>query len=117
VQALLPLTPKESQHKLHLIDMIFTHCTPPIATMILVCLLLLMFFQDVAQLFAASRFTWALARDNAFPGSKIWRKVSGSWRSILRHSADDDGSARRIPRMAIVLLVACGLATAAAIEF
>ncbi|PLW25645.1 hypothetical protein PCANC_28141 [Puccinia coronata f. sp. avenae] len=117
IAALLPLTPKESQHKLHLIDMIFTHCTPPIATMILVCLLLLMFFQDVAQLFAASRFTWALARDNAFPGSKIWRKVSGSWRSILRHSADDDGSARRIPRMAIVLLVACGLATAAAIEF
>ncbi|OAV89774.1 hypothetical protein PTTG_28553, partial [Puccinia triticina 1-1 BBBD Race 1] len=116
-QALLPLTPREAQHKLHLIEMIFTHCTPPIATMILVSLLLLMFFQDVAQLFAASRFTWALARDNAFPGSKIWRKVSGSWRSLLTHAADEPGSARRIPRMAIVLLVACGLATAAAIEF
>ncbi|EFP82135.2 hypothetical protein PGT21_019148 [Puccinia graminis f. sp. tritici] len=117
VAALLPLTPKEAQHKLHLIDMLFTHCTPPIATMILVSLLLLMFFQDIAQLFAASRFTWALARDNAFPGSKIWRKVSGSWSSILRNTTDDDGSARRIPRMAIVLLVGCGLATAAAIEF
>ncbi|KAH9444807.1 hypothetical protein MJO28_013162 [Puccinia striiformis f. sp. tritici] len=117
IAALLPLTPKEAQHKLHLIDMIFTHCTPPVATVILVCLLLLMFFQDVAQLFAASRFTWALARDNAFPGSKIWRKVSGSWSSLLRGTVDEDGSARRIPRMAIVLLVGCGLATAAAIEF
>lgn len=117
VAALLPLSPKETEHKLHLIEMIFTHCTPPVATVILVCLLLIMFFQDVAQLFAASRFTWALARDNAFPGSKIWRKVSGSWSSLFRNTSEDSNSTRRIPRMAIVLLVGCGLATAAALEF
>ncbi|KAF1961459.1 amino acid permease-like protein [Byssothecium circinans] len=48
----------------------------------------ILFFAGVGALTAASRCTYAFARDGAIPGSRVWRKVSGRW---------------EVPLMAIVL--------------
>lgn len=82
-------------------DLIFAHCPRPVALLIMCCLLILMFLEDIAQLFAASRFTWAMARDRGFPFAHVWRRVS---------------TEHRIPRMATCLLVSCSILAAAAID-
>ncbi|KAI8443752.1 amino acid permease-domain-containing protein [Phakopsora pachyrhizi] len=101
ISATLPPLKGVPLSKIRLVDLIFAHCPRPAAILIMICLIILMIFQDIAQLFAASRFTWAMARENVFPGSKIWRKVSGP---------------ERMPRMAVVLLVGCCIVTAASID-
>ncbi|KAH9822697.1 amino acid permease-domain-containing protein [Melampsora americana] len=97
----LPSLEDRSIFKTHLVDLIFAHCPRPAALLILCCLLVLMFLEDVAQLFAASRFTWAMARDRGFPFAHVWRKVS---------------TQHRIPRRATGLLVGCSILAAAVIS-
>lgn len=101
LSATLPPLEDRSMMRTHLVDLIFAHCPRPAAILILFCLLVLMFLEDVAQLFSASRFTWAMARDRGFPFAHVWRKVS---------------TQHRIPRMATGLLVGCSILAAAVIN-
>lgn len=48
----------------------------PLAFVILLLIVILMIFQDTAQLLASSRFLWALARDSAIPFSPYLRRLS-----------------------------------------
>ncbi|MBW0463763.1 hypothetical protein O181_003478 [Austropuccinia psidii MF-1] len=116
ISAFLSPLPIETAERQDLLGLLFSHCTSELGTLILVFLLALMFFQDIAQLFAASRFTWALARDNAFPGSKIWKKVSGGKSSEINRSIDQPPSKGCIPQMAILLVVGCSVVGTAALE-
>lgn len=50
----------------------------PMAFCIVFLLVILMQFQDIAQLLASSRFIWALARDSAIPFSPWLSKLSKS---------------------------------------
>lgn len=42
-----------------------------------------MVLQNVAQLFATSRFIWALARESAIPFSQFFHKISSTYRQPL----------------------------------
>ncbi|EGF99036.1 uncharacterized protein MELLADRAFT_113068 [Melampsora larici-populina 98AG31] len=79
-----------------IIDLIFLHCPKPVAQFIVVCLIIVMFLEDMSQLLTAGRFLWALARDNAIPFPKYWRKTSTGF---------------RIPRRATALLVGLSMLT------
>lgn len=72
------------------IDLIFVHCPKPVAQFIVVCLIIVMFLEDMSQFITAGRFLWALARDSAVPFPQYWRKTS---------------TELRIPRRATALLV------------
>ncbi|KAH9822702.1 amino acid permease-domain-containing protein [Melampsora americana] len=80
-----------------IIDLIFLHCPKPVAQFIVVCLIIVMFLEDMSQVLTAGRFLWALARDSAIPFPKYWRQTS---------------TAFRIPRRATVLLIGLSIAVA-----
>ncbi|KAG0139992.1 hypothetical protein CROQUDRAFT_53912 [Cronartium quercuum f. sp. fusiforme G11] len=101
LSATLPPLKDRPLSRTHIVDLIFAHCSRPAALFILCSLLILMFLEDVAQLFASSRFTWAMARDRGFPFAHVWRRVS---------------TEHRIPRMATCLLVGCSILAAGVIS-
>lgn len=56
----------------------------PVAFVLVLLLVFLMQFQDIAQLLASSRFVWALARDDAVPFSPHLRRLSADTRIPVR---------------------------------
>ncbi|KAG0139273.1 hypothetical protein CROQUDRAFT_666734 [Cronartium quercuum f. sp. fusiforme G11] len=74
---------------LPVLDLVFWHCPERVAQFIVSCISIMMFFEDLSQTLVATRFYWALARDNAIPFAKYWRQVSTEY---------------RIPRRATILL-------------
>lgn len=64
---------------------ILTEILPrPLAFIILLLIVILMIFQDTAQLLASSRFMWALARDSAIPFSPYLRRLSAGSQLPIR---------------------------------
>ncbi|WAQ81359.1 hypothetical protein PtA15_1A699 [Puccinia triticina] len=73
-----------------MLSLVLSHCSRRVSACIFSCLLVVTWIQQISQLFASTRFVWALARDNAFPFATLWRKLSKS----------------QMPRRATILLVA-----------
>ncbi|EHS64699.1 uncharacterized protein PGTG_22335 [Puccinia graminis f. sp. tritici CRL 75-36-700-3] len=72
-----------------MLSLVSAHCSRRVSACIFSCLLVITWIQQISQLFASTRFVWALARDNAFPFATLWRKLSKS----------------QMPRRATILLV------------
>ncbi|POW18922.1 hypothetical protein PSHT_05283 [Puccinia striiformis] len=59
-----------------MLSLVLSHCSHRASACIFSCLLIVTWIQQISQLFASTRFVWALARDNAFPFANQWRKLS-----------------------------------------
>ncbi|MBW0481071.1 hypothetical protein O181_020786 [Austropuccinia psidii MF-1] len=64
------------------IHAVFWHCPKPVATFIITCLLFCSFAAGISQFLATTRFFWALARDEALPFGKFWKKVTPDGRPV-----------------------------------
>ncbi|MBW0473251.1 hypothetical protein O181_012966 [Austropuccinia psidii MF-1] len=57
-------------------SLVVVHCSRSVSACIFAFLFFVTWMQQISQFLASTRFVWALARDNAFPLAKLWRKLS-----------------------------------------
>ncbi|KAA1118480.1 hypothetical protein PGTUg99_003236 [Puccinia graminis f. sp. tritici] len=60
-----------------IIDTLFAHCPKPLAQFVVIPS-----FSALVNFSGTSRFFWALARDQAIPMGKMWRKVTPDRRPL-----------------------------------
>lgn len=71
---------KRGAHVWEVAELIYANCPRHFAILILSGAIFVQFCCNVAQLYAATRFLWALARDSAIPFASLLRKVQGQAR-------------------------------------